>query len=147
MRNRHSISNVSWVAGLMRGCGRASGKLVLALGLLLLASSAQAQTATPTSRLAWDQTAATLAEASSLAYEATFDGAPIAALSGVTCAGAASPFVCSAPLPALAAGAHAVAVQARNAVGPSPLSAAFNFTFISSPPAAPSNLRIVPGGE
>lgn len=134
------------VAGRFVGV-RAVMSAALCGSLLLLASSAQAQTATPTSRLAWDQTATTLAEASGLAYEATFDGAPIAALSDVTCAGAASPFVCSVALPSLAAGAHAVAVQARNAVGASPLSAAFNFTFIASPPAAPSNLRIVPGGE
>lgn len=143
----HSLSLVSRNVGARLGGVRAGMSASLCCALLLLASSAQAQTATPTSRLAWDQTAATLAEASSLAYEATFDGAPIAALPGVTCAGAASPFVCSAPLPAnLSAGAHAVAAQARNAVGPSPLSATFNFTFISSPPAAPSNLRIIPGG-
>lgn len=141
-----SLSPVSQtVVGRFAGV-RAVMSAALCGSLLLLASSAQAQTATPTSRLAWDQTATTLAEASSLAYEASFDGAAIAALSGVTCAGAASPFVCSAPLPALAAGAHAVAVQARNAVGAGPLSAAFNFTFISAPPAAPSNLRIIPGG-
>lgn len=141
-----SLSPVSQtVVGRFAGV-RAVMSAALCGSLLLLASSAQAQTATPTSRLAWDQTAATLAEASGLAYEASFDGSAITALSGVTCAGAASPFVCSAPLPAnLSAGAHAVAAQARNAVGASPLSATFNFTFISSPPAAPSNLRIVAG--
>lgn len=143
----HSPSLVSRNVGVRLGGVRAGMSAVLCCALLLLASSAQAQTATPTSRLAWDQAATTLAEASSLAYEATFDGAPIAALPGVTCAGAVSPFVCSAPLPTLAAGAHGVAVQARNAVGAGPLSATFNFTFVSSPPAAPSNLRIVPGGE
>jgi hypothetical protein len=119
--------------------------LVLSLVLWLPASS-QAQTATPASRLAWDQVAPSLAEASSYLYEATYDGGALVVLSGVTCTGAASPFVCSAGFPAtFPSGAHMVQVRTVDIEGTtrleSPLSAVFNFMFLGLP-SAPTNLRI-----
>lgn len=119
--------------------------LVLSLVLWLPASS-QAQTATPASRLAWDQVAPSLAEASSYVYEATYDGGALVVLTGVVCTGAASPFVCSAGFPAtFPSGAHMVQVRTVDIEGStrleSPLSAVFNFIFLGLP-SAPTNLRI-----
>ena len=120
--------------------------LIVCCGLLSLPAWSQAQPpAGPTSKLAWDQPAGTLAEASAMAYDAFFDGAVApSTLTGVVCTGAASPFVCSAPFPALTPAAHGVTLAARNAAGSSPVSAVFNFIFVALP-QAPRNLRIVAG--
>lgn len=121
-------------------------RLLMVIGLLALASVAQAQgTATPTSRLAWDQAAGSLAEASGYAYEGVFDGNPApVVLTGVSCGGATSPYQCAASFPALTPGPHTVQAAARSAAGASPLSAVFNFSFVALP-SAPANLRIVSG--
>lgn len=125
-------------------------RVVILLGLLLwMPESSEAQTATPSSRLAWDQVAPSLAEASSYVYEATFDGGAIVVLPDVTCAGAASPFVCSVGFAVtFPSGAHMVQVRTVDFEGAtrleSPLSAVFNFIFLGLP-SAPTNLRIVPG--
>lgn len=119
-------------------------RALLVIGLLTLASQAAAQTATPTSRLAWDQTAGSLAEASGYTYEGVYDGAAAVPVTAVTCAGTTSPYQCAGSFPALTPGAHTVALQARNAAGASPLSAVFNFAFVPLP-SAPQNLRIVTG--
>lgn len=127
-------------------------RIVIALSLLLvlLASSAEAQTAIPGSSLGWDQAADSAAEAGALLYEAAFDGLAPVALSGVVCTGTVSPFQCAAPLVGLRNGAHMVAVRAVAVVDgtrlESPLSAVFNFLWVAVP-NAPSNLRIVPPGE
>lgn len=112
----------------------------------VLASGIVAEAQTPVFRLAWDQVASTAAEATSYVYEASLDGAPLAVLSGVTCAGTASPFVCSVALPPLASTAHTIAIRAVQMVGgqrlESPLSPLFGFSFAL--PSAPQNLRILP---
>ena len=118
-------------------------RLMLACAILASAVLVEAQTATSGSRLAWDQVAGTLAEASGYTYRASFDGAALVTLTGVACAGASSPFTCSAAFPALTPAAHTVAVVAVNAAGASPLSTVFNFTFVALP-SAPQNLRILP---
>lgn len=126
--------------------------ILLPLWLVLsLPASSAAQTANPSSRLAWDQVAATLTDATGYLYEATFDGGAVLPLSGVTCTGAASPFTCSVGFPlTFPSGAHMVQVRTVAFDGPtrleSPLSAVFNFMFLGLP-QAPSNLRIVPGQE
>lgn len=120
-------------------------RLLLMTCLICVPALSHAQTATPASRLVWDQPAGTLAEASGYTYEATWDGAPVVPLAGVTCAGTASPFVCAAAFPALTPTTHTVQVAARNAAGASPLSAVFSFTFVALP-QAPRNLRITVGG-
>ena len=63
--------------------------LVLSLVLWLPASS-QAQTATPASRLAWDQVALTLGDAIGYVHEATADGGALVVLTGVVCGGGES---------------------------------------------------------
>lgn len=114
--------------------------------LLLLGSGglSQAQVATPTARLGWDQVAGTLAEAQGFLYEATWDGGPFQPLPGVTCSGAAPPFLCSAPFIALTPGVHTVALRASNSAGTSAPSEVFTFTFAVLP-GVPTNIRIVPG--
>lgn len=123
--------------------------LLLLTALVLPVSSASAQTANPSSRLAWDQVAPTLADANGYLYEATFDGGAVVPLAGVTCTGAASPFVCAVGFPlTFPSGAHMVQVRTVAFAGStrleSPLSAVFNFIFLGLP-QAPTNLRIVPG--
>ncbi len=120
-------------------------RLTLACAIIASAVIAEAQVATSTSRLAWDQVAETLAEASSYTYRASFDGGGLVTLTGVACAGAASPFICSATFPTLSHAAHSVAMVAVNAAGVSPLSASFSFFMSVQLPSAPQNLRILPG--
>jgi len=123
----------------------------LALLLVLwLPASSQAQTANQASRLGWNEDAPTLGSASGLVYEASFNGQPFVPLAGVTCTGAVSPFQCSAPMPTLAQGPQVWVLRAVAFDGPtrfeSPLSVAFSFTFTPFVlPAAPTNLRIIPG--
>lgn len=69
---------------------------VSALSVMITASAAQAQTRT----LAWDQEAPTVAAAQGYTYTPYVNDAVVPPLTGVTCTGATSPFVCQAPLPA-----------------------------------------------
>lgn len=124
--------------------------LVLA-GLVLGATPAAAQGAgKPGDRLAWDQAAATLAEAQGLTYSGYFDGATTAAVLPSTCSGAASPFVCTAPIPPLTTGDHTVQLTASlvlslpdNRAIESAKSAVFTFRLFAAP-STPAQIRIVP---
>ena len=121
-------------------------RLILLLLLVGVPQIAWAQpAASATSRLAWDQPAGTLAEAAGCAYEASWDGAAVVPVTGVTCTGASSPIVCAGSFPAQTPAAHSVRLQARNAAGSSPLSSSFAFQFVALP-SAPQNLRIIAGG-
>lgn len=116
-------------------------KPFLTLLLVFLSASAFAQTGTPDSRLAFNQIAPDLATAQAYVYRVYADGGAPNSLASVTCSGATSPFVCSAPFPAFTPGAHTVTLTAVNAAGEGPMSAVFGFTFVVLP-AAPQNLRI-----
>lgn len=117
---------------------------------LLMSTAAAAQTAVPGSRLGWDQPATSLTEASTMIYEAGFDTAAPVALTGVTCAGTASPYSCAATWPQLTPTQHTVQIRAVRLEGTtrlvSPLSAVFNFAFVAVP-EAPRNIRIVAPGD
>lgn len=124
--------------------------LLTGLAIVLMASGvASAQTATPTSRLAWDQVAPSQAAAQGYVYEGAFDGGAPQSLTA-TCTGTASPFACVASFPALTPGPHSVRLRAVDTTTvpgtrlESSLSAAFAFTLVALPDA-PSNLRITPG--
>jgi hypothetical protein len=95
----------SWrIAG--KGCSHvaASVRVLLALGLALLASSADAQ------RLSWEQDAPQHTDALvRYLYEASVDGGPFEQLAGVECDGVSAPFACSA---SISAGARAVRMRA-----------------------------------
>jgi len=124
----------------MRRVVWAAGLVVWAAGL----SEAQV-VVTPGAWLAWDQPAGALGEAQGYAYDAVLDGGASVTLAGVVCTGGSSPYLCAAPVPVVAVGAHTVAVGARNAAGASPLSAVLNFVFVALP-SAPRNLRFtLPG--
>ena len=127
------------------------GWIGLALLLVLwLPASSEAQTATPASKLGWNQATGTLSEAQALLYEASFNGQPFVPLTLLACTGTVSPYQCEARMPALSSGPQlwvmrAVAFDASNRLE-SPLSLTFNFNFIPFvAPQAPTNLRIVPG--
>lgn len=111
-------------------------------GLLLWAVEVAAQTAIPTSKFAWDQGAATLAEAQAYTYRSYSDGAATGVvLSAVVCTGTASPFVCTVPVPAYTPGTHTVAFTAANLAGESAKSTTLSFTMVIQP-SAPTNPRI-----
>jgi hypothetical protein len=115
--------------------------LLVAAAWLLLVGSAFAQTATPASRFAFDQTAPDLATANSYTYRYYADGATTGVALTVTCTGTASPFLCTAPVPAFTPGQHSVTLTAANIAGESPKSAPFAFTMMILP-AVPANIRI-----
>ena len=98
--------------------------------------------ATASKKLAWDQVAGSLAEAQAYTYKYYPDGATTGiALSGVTCAGTASPYVCEVAYPAFTPGAHTLTLTASNVAGESTPSATFSFSFVVVP-SAPQNVRI-----
>jgi hypothetical protein len=110
--------------------------------LLAFASPAFGQTVITGNRLGWDQAASVLTEAQGFTYRYYPDAASTGTtLSGVTCAGATSPFQCSAPFPAFTPGAHVVMLTAANIAGESVKSQSMQFIFVVVP-GAPANLRI-----
>lgn len=115
-------------------------KLLIIVGIVLLPIIGLAQ-ATGTSKLLFDQQAASLAEANGLGYKYYVDGATTGVSLTVTCTGVTSPFVCSAAFPAFTPGSHSLTLTASNAAGESAKSALFGFTFVVIP-AVPSNIRI-----
>lgn len=90
--------------------------LILFVGLAWLPGVAFAQTpALPTDRLGWDQAAPSLATAQAYEYGIYVDGLARAVVTGVTCAGAASPFPCVGNLPAMTPGTHSLELTAAEA--------------------------------
>ena len=123
----------------MRFTRRTIATLALVLGLV---AGLTAQTAIPTSNLAWDQPAPTLAAAQNYTYKYYPDTEPSATtFATVACAGTTSPFVCVTTFPAFAPGAHTIQITATNIAGESARSAMFAFTFVVVP-GAPANIRI-----
>ena len=120
------------------------GLMVLALPSLL---RAQTQQVIATDQLAWDQPAPSLADAQAYVYKLYTDGGTQGVtLSGVTCSGTASPFLCQLPFPAFTPGVeHTIVVTASNLAGESAKTGTFKFTFIIVP-QAPSNVRQLRGG-
>lgn len=117
-------------------------RVLLAIVFVCVASVASAQTGSANNKLAWDQPAASIAEAQSLTYKLYADGAATAStLPTATCTGATAPYACSVPFPAFTPGSHTVQLSASNAAGESPKSAAFGFTFVVIP-ASPANIRV-----
>jgi hypothetical protein len=115
-------------------------KLMLAVLFVLIPVLTSAQ-ATGSSKLTFDQQAATLAEANSLTYRYYPDAATTGITVAVACTGTVSPFVCQTPFPAFTPGNHSLTVTAANAAGETAKSAPLNFTFVVVP-SIPQNLRI-----
>lgn len=118
-------------------------KLVSALiVLIVLTASAFAQTGVPGQKFAWDQPAATLAEAQGYTYKYYPDSATTGVtFTAVTCTGTATPFTCEVLIPAFTPGNHSITLTASNVAGESAKSAPFAFTFVVVP-GVPGNIRI-----
>lgn len=117
-------------------------RVLLAIVFVCVASVASAQTGSANNKLAWDQPAASIAEAQSLTYKLYADGSATAStLPTATCTGATAPYSCTVPFPAFTPGSHTVQLSASNAAGESSKSAAFGFTFVVIP-ASPANIRV-----
>lgn len=101
--------------------------------------------ATPGSRFAWTQAAATLADANAFTYRVYLEAAPVGQVLTATCVAGGTPtsFECTAPIPAVTPGPHTVTFTAANAAGESPKSSPFSF-LMQAVPGAPTNVRILP---
>lgn len=123
-------------------------KLLFALVILCLASTAFAQTpVTTANKIGWDQQAPSLAEAQAYTYKYYPDGATTGiALTGVVCTAVTSPTgtvvpQCEVAFPAFTPGSHTLSITASNEAGESVKSAPLNFAFVVIP-SPPANLRI-----
>lgn len=99
-------------------------------------------------RLAWDQQAASLADANGFKYQAYLDGAPAGVTLVVDCQGAASPYTCTARLPPLTPGQHTVQLTAAmvlpdSRIAESEKSPVFSFRVFVGP-MPPAQIRLVP---
>ncbi len=114
--------------------------------ILLLALIVVGQAAAPTDRFAWEIAAGALGQAQAYRYDLEIDGgAPVIVVA--TCAGASSPFTCSAAIPPITPASHVARVRAVDVNGTAlvgPWSDPFSFQ-MRAVPSAPVNLRIVPG--
>lgn len=124
-------------------------KRLLFLIIVWTAAPAFAQTsASPASKLLWDETGSSLAVVSAYRYDYSIDGGPAIPLAGVQCTGSGgSAFTCSANFPAATPGAvhNLILVAVDVSVSPplaSDPSTPFPFRFVVSP-APPSNIRAV----
>lgn len=118
-------------------------KSLLALIIVISASSAFAQTATPSSRLAWDQIGQPPAAANGFTYTAYVDGATAGiSLVGAVCNNGptASDATCVVSLPPLVAGAHTVSVTQSLGGAESAKSVALSFTVVIV--VTPTNVRL-----
>lgn len=118
-------------------------RLCLAACLCLFAVPVLAQTATPSSKVGFDQAGPDLATVQAYTYKYYADGATTgAALPAATCTGTASPFACTVPFPAFTPGNHTLTLTASNAAGESAQSTPpLAFTMVVTP-TAPTNVTI-----
>lgn len=123
-------------------------RLLFAFAWLCCASQVYAQiAAVGTETLLWDQAGASLATVSGYTYQVADGDAATQPLPAVTCTGAASPFVCSARLPALTTGLHSLRLLAQTTVNGQTLVSAWSpplALLILAVPATPQNVRIGP---
>lgn len=120
--------------------------LVLTVALLCaLPFAAQAQTATPASKFAWDQPAADLATAQAYTYRYYADAAitslPLTSVV-VTTGTVAGQFPATSAIPAFTPGTHTISIVAVNVDGESLKSNTVTFQ-MKIVPLAPLNFRIV----
>lgn len=120
--------------------------LLLGALLAMVPTTARAQTATPSNKLAWDQPGPDLATVSAYTYKYYPDGGTTGtALTGVTClapvSGSTAAGTCSVAFPAFTPGTHTLTLTASNAAGESAQSAALSFRMVVIP-AVPLNLRV-----
>lgn len=119
---------------------------VVAVLVAVLVSAQLVPRATADMRLAWDQEAASLADAQAYRYTAYVDGAGEGVAVAAECSGEASPFVCVTPLPVQSLGDHTVAIAAQQLLGEDlwsgeARSEVFSFRVVD-PVRAPGRLRL-----
>lgn len=117
--------------------------IAIALSILGVALRVDAQTATPSSSLAWDQLGQAPALASGATYRLYVDGAVVGStVASVTCAVGPSvaDATCVAPLPPLTAGQHTVTLSQIIDSAESPQSIALTFSVVIV--VRPTSLRL-----
>lgn len=120
---------------------------VCLLAFIPSVAAAQAPTAGINKKMAWDQTAASLAEAQGYAYRVYVDGSTSPFLIpavGVSCVNPGTPglpFVCMAAFLPMTPGNHSITITAANDSGESLQSVPFAFQFIVVP-VPPKNIRL-----
>lgn len=106
---------------------------VLAFVFLLSAARLDAQV-TAANKFGWTQGAPSLADANGYEYRVYADSSTTGSvLSGVVCTGTASPFDCTAPIPAFTPGNHTAQLTAKNIAGESAKSDPLSFVFVVTP--------------
>lgn len=124
--------------------------LALAVLMLLASAAPTFAQAAPTDKFRFDMAAPDLATANGYRYDLELDGAVLTTPLATTCVNAASPFACSAPIPAITPTTHVARVRAVDTSGPTPIlgdwSDPLTFTMRATP-AKPSGLTITPGGS
>jgi len=103
---------------------------VAALFVLFLASTAQAQTATPQNHFVWTETAQTPAAASSATYKLYEGTTVLGTLANVTCVQAGADASCTGDIPALTQGPHTLTLTQNSQGAESPKSNAVSFTYV-----------------
>jgi hypothetical protein len=122
--------------------------LGLTLCALLIAATAHAQTANPTSKLLWEQgNTSTPADALALIYRDYLDAATTGAIltptGCVVTSGQTTTSTCTAPFPPMTVGAHAISITASTSQSGSESTRSNVVTFtLVIVPATPTNLRI-----
>lgn len=126
---------------------------LLVLAALSAPSLTFAQAAKPTDKFSWTQDDGVTANAAATyRYEVEIDSKPLAdPLVGVVCTGAARPWTCTAPIPAVTPSSHTVRLRAVDQSLPDVINWLFSewsdpYVFIMrATPAKPANVRVVPG--
>ena len=120
-------------------------RFILALAVMSLSAPvAFAQTAVPTSRLAWDQVGQSVAVAQAAEYRLYLDAASSGtALAPVTCVAgiSATTATCSVSWPAMTPGVHAIQLTQTIAMTESAKSVTFSATLVLL--VTPTNVRIL----
>jgi hypothetical protein len=122
-------------------------KILALLAIAVLwASPVAAQTATPASKLAWDEVGESPAVAQAAIYNLYVDGAGVALnLTSVACVvqtSNAANATCTAPFPAMTVGSHTLTLSQVSNGAESPKSAPLSVTFAIV--VTPTGIRIVP---
>ena len=105
-------------------------RMGIALFVLLLASTGQAQTATPQNHFGWTETGQTPAAATAATYKLYEGTTPLGTLTNVTCVASGADADCTGDIPALIQGTHTVTLTQNSQGAESPKSNAVSFTFV-----------------
>lgn len=120
-------------------------RMFLTMSLVFgLSAAASAQTATPSSHLAFDEAGQAVTVAQGASYTASVDSAAGIALTGVTCVAGtpSSTATCTANFPAMTPGTHTVTVTQTISGASSSPSVPLSVTFVIV--VTPTNPRVVP---